>query len=158
MLLRMPGRRWRPDVGRQSQEIYPRPAGNPLLRESVEHARTWPTSTLGTCYNQSAGAGVGANGRPHASWVRSKNDPEEKDDVEPFLGQIQLLPYNFAPQGWALCDGQVLPISENTALFSLLGTNFGGDGRQTFALPKLAGPSEAVAYYIALVGIFPQRS
>lgn len=77
--------------------------------------------------------------------------------MEPFLGQIQLFPYNFAPQGWALCDGQILQISQNTALFALLGTNFGGNGQTTFGLPKLAGPAAAVGYYIALQGIFPQR-
>ena len=77
--------------------------------------------------------------------------------MEPFLGQIQLLPYNFAPRGWALCDGQILSIAQNTALFALIGTNFGGDGKATFALPKLAGPSASVAYYIALQGIFPSR-
>ena len=77
--------------------------------------------------------------------------------MEPFLGQIQLFPYNFAPRGWALCDGQVLPISSNTALFSLIGTNFGGDGEQTFALPKLAGPAAAIGYCIAVQGVYPPR-
>ena len=77
--------------------------------------------------------------------------------MEPFLGQIQLLPYNFAPKGWAPCDGQSLSISQNMALFALIGTNFGGDGKTTFALPKLAGPATAVGYYIALEGIFPSR-
>jgi microcystin-dependent protein len=57
----------------------------------------------------------------------------------PFLGQIQPLPYNFAPRGWAQCDGQLLPISQNTALFSLLGTFYGGNGQSTFALPDLRG-------------------
>jgi microcystin-dependent protein len=57
----------------------------------------------------------------------------------PFLGQITLFPYNFAPFGWAMCEGQLLPISQNTALFSLLGTQFGGDGRSNFALPDLRG-------------------
>jgi microcystin-dependent protein len=59
--------------------------------------------------------------------------------LEPFLGQLALVPYNFAPKGWALCNGQLLPINQNQALFSLLGTNFGGDGRTTFALPDLRG-------------------
>lgn len=59
----------------------------------------------------------------------------------PFIGQIQLFGFNFAPRGWAFCDGQLLPISSNTALFSLLGTTFGGDGRTTFALPDLRGRS-----------------
>lgn len=59
--------------------------------------------------------------------------------MEPFLGQITLFPFNFAPHGWAFCQGQLLPISQNTALFSLLGTSFGGDGRSSFALPDLRG-------------------
>ena len=58
---------------------------------------------------------------------------------EPFLGQIQPFGFNFAPRGWAKCDGQLLPISQNDALFSLLGTTYGGDGRTTFALPDLRG-------------------
>jgi microcystin-dependent protein len=56
---------------------------------------------------------------------------------QPFLGMIIIVPYNFAPLGWAFCAGQILPISQNTALFSLLGTTFGGDGQTTFALPDL---------------------
>src|SRR3954463_11082121 len=59
--------------------------------------------------------------------------------AEPFLGEICLYPYNFAPRGWALCNGQILPISQNTALFSLLGTTYGGNGVTTFALPDLRG-------------------
>ena len=58
---------------------------------------------------------------------------------DPFLGQIELFPFNFAPVGWALCQGQLLSIPQNTALFSLLGTNFGGDGRSNFGLPNLQG-------------------
>jgi microcystin-dependent protein len=57
----------------------------------------------------------------------------------PFLAEIRIFTGNFAPTGWALCDGQLLPISQNTALFSLLGTTYGGDGRTTFALPNLQG-------------------
>lgn len=53
----------------------------------------------------------------------------------PFLGEIMMVPYNFAPLGWAFCDGQILPISQNTALFSLLGTFYGGNGTSNFALP-----------------------
>ena len=56
-----------------------------------------------------------------------------------FLGQIQLVAFNFAPSGWAMCDGQLLPITQNTALFSLLGTYYGGDGIHNFALPNLQG-------------------
>lgn len=58
---------------------------------------------------------------------------------EPFLGEIKIWALNFAPRGWAFCDGQTLDIAQNTALFSLLGTTYGGDGRTTFALPDLRG-------------------
>ena len=57
--------------------------------------------------------------------------------AEPFLGQIQPFGFNFAPRGWAMCNGQLLPIAQNTALFSLLGTTYGGNGQTTFALPDL---------------------
>jgi microcystin-dependent protein len=59
--------------------------------------------------------------------------------MDQFVAEIRLFPFNFAPRGWALCDGQILPISQNTALFSLLGTMYGGDGKSTFALPNLQG-------------------
>ena len=59
--------------------------------------------------------------------------------AEPFRGEIRLFSFNFAPKGWAPCNGQLLPIAQNQALFALLGTNYGGDGRVTFALPNLKG-------------------
>ena len=59
--------------------------------------------------------------------------------AEPYLGQLSLFPFSFAPKGYAFCNGQILPISQNTALFSLLGTTYGGNGVQTFALPNLQG-------------------
>jgi microcystin-dependent protein len=59
--------------------------------------------------------------------------------MDPFLGEIRIFAGNFAPRGWALCSGQILPIAPNTALFALLGTTYGGDGRTTFALPDLRG-------------------
>ncbi|WP_297089457.1 tail fiber protein [uncultured Draconibacterium sp.] len=59
--------------------------------------------------------------------------------MEPFIGQIMMFGGNFAPRGWALCDGQLLSIAQNTALFSILGTMYGGDGRTTFGLPDLRG-------------------
>ena len=59
--------------------------------------------------------------------------------ADPFVAEIRIFPFNFAPKGWAWCDGQLLPISQNTALFSLLGTTYGGDGKSTFALPDLQG-------------------
>lgn len=59
--------------------------------------------------------------------------------MEPFIGQIMMVGFNFAPRGWAKCDGQLLPINQNQALFSLLGTQYGGDGETTFGLPDLRG-------------------
>ena len=58
---------------------------------------------------------------------------------EPFLSEIKIVSFNFAPKGWALCNGQFLPINQNQALFSLLGTTYGGNGQTTFALPNLRG-------------------
>lgn len=58
---------------------------------------------------------------------------------EPFLAEIRIVGFNFAPRGWALCDGQILPINQNQSLYSLLGTTYGGDGRTSFALPDLRG-------------------
>jgi microcystin-dependent protein len=60
---------------------------------------------------------------------------------EPFVGEIRMVGFNFAPRGWAFCEGQLMPIAQNSALFSLLGTTYGGDGRNTFALPDLRGRS-----------------
>src|SRR3954467_8741564 len=59
--------------------------------------------------------------------------------ADPFVAEVRIFPFNFPPTGWAFCDGQILPISQNTALFSLLGTTYGGDGKSTFALPDLQG-------------------
>lgn len=94
--------------------------------------------------------------------------------MEPFIGEICQYPYNFAPKGWALCHGQLMPISQNQALFSLLGTTYGGDGRTTFNLPDLrlkdangnviqlqVGEIHEgkvyMEYSIALQGIYPSR-
>lgn len=59
--------------------------------------------------------------------------------ADPFVAEIRIFPFNFAPRGWAWCDGQLLPLSQNTALFSLLGTTYGGNGKSNFALPDLQG-------------------
>jgi microcystin-dependent protein len=59
--------------------------------------------------------------------------------ADPFVAEVRIFPFNFAPKGWAWCNGQLLPISQNTALFSLLGTMYGGDGKSTFALPGIEG-------------------
>jgi microcystin-dependent protein len=59
--------------------------------------------------------------------------------MDPFVAEIRIFPFNFAPKGWAFCDGQIMPISQNTALFSLLGTTYGGNGTSNFALPNFQG-------------------
>src|SRR4051812_22594720 len=59
--------------------------------------------------------------------------------MDPFVAEIRIFPFNFAPKGWAFCDGQILPLSQNTALFSLLGTTYGGNGQSNFALPNMQG-------------------
>lgn len=59
--------------------------------------------------------------------------------MDPFVAEIRIFPFNFPPRGWAFCSGQILPISQNTALFSLLGTTYGGDGKSNFALPNMQG-------------------
>ncbi|MEA1015636.1 phage tail protein [Sphingosinicella sp. LY1275] len=59
--------------------------------------------------------------------------------ADPFVAEIRVFPFNFAPKGWAFCDGQLMPLSQNTALFSLLGTTYGGNGKSNFALPNLQG-------------------
>jgi microcystin-dependent protein len=59
--------------------------------------------------------------------------------MDPFVAEVRIFPFNFAPKGWAFTEGQLLPLSQNTALFSLLGTTYGGDGKSTFALPNMQG-------------------
>lgn len=79
---------------------------------------------------------------------------------EALIGQIELFPYSYEPMDWALCDGRLLAVNQYTALFSLIGNKFGGDGVTTFALPNLKGtePIPNTNYYIALNGLYPQRS
>ncbi|WAS96805.1 phage tail protein [Nannocystis punicea] len=78
--------------------------------------------------------------------------------MDPLLAEIRLFAGNFVPRGWAACEGQLLPIAQNAALFSLLGNTYGGDGRTTFALPTLrAAPAEGLRYIIALEGVYPSR-
>jgi microcystin-dependent protein len=76
-----------------------------------------------------------------------------------FIGEMRLFAFEVVPKGWSACEGQLLPISQNTALFSLLETRFGGDGRTTFALPDMRGKAPAETHYcIALQGAFPMPS
>jgi len=77
--------------------------------------------------------------------------------MEPFFGEVKYFAGNFAPEGWAFCQGQMMSIANNTALFSLLGANFGGDGRTTFALPKIEDLNGCKAI-IAIRGVYPNRS
>ena len=81
---------------------------------------------------------------------------------EPFIGEIRDFGMNFCPRGWAKTDGQLLEISENTALYSLLGIKFGGDARMTFGLPSMRPPFDAnnvpLSRCIALVGVYPSRN
>src|SRR6185295_14392283 len=74
-------------------------------------------------------------------WCLSDPNLKESSMSDPFVAEIRMFAGNFAPKGWATCDGQLLPISQNTALFSLLGTYYGGDGKSTFALPNLQSSS-----------------
>ena len=77
----------------------------------------------------------------------------------PTLGQVTLFGNNFCPRGWAETNGQLLPISSNSALFSLFGTNFGGDGRTTFGLPKLPkSQNNSMRYCVAIIGTYPSRN
>lgn len=84
--------------------------------------------------------------------------------MDVFLGIIKSFPYGYAPRGWALCDGRMMNIVNNQALFALISNRFGGDGRTTFALPDLRGAAPDTLnngycqYYIATMGIFPPRS
>ena len=84
--------------------------------------------------------------------------------AQPFLGEVETFAFNFCPQGWAPLNGQIMAISQNTALFSLLGNTYGGDGKTTFALPigkavfTLSPGSPQLLQCIALAGIFPSRN
>jgi microcystin-dependent protein len=80
--------------------------------------------------------------------------------MDMFMGSIMLVGFNFAPPNWAFCNGQILPINDNPALFSLLGTTYGGNGQTTFALPNLnAGALQpGLNYIICLNGVYPSRN
>lgn len=82
-------------------------------------------------------------------------------DVDCYIGEIRLFAGNYAPRGWALCNGQVLALAQNTPLFSILGTRYGGDGQIRFHLPNLAPLADAnghtIAYIICLDGLYPAR-
>jgi microcystin-dependent protein len=77
--------------------------------------------------------------------------------MDSYLGMVCLFGYEFQVHNWMKCDGQILSIQQNTALFALLGTNYGGNGQTTFGLPKMAAPMEGMSYQICIQGIFPSR-
>jgi microcystin-dependent protein len=77
--------------------------------------------------------------------------------MDAILGSLLLVPFNWAPQGWLPCNGMTLQVSQNAALFSLLGTQFGGDGHSTFALPKLEAPAANLHWIICTQGMYPSR-
>lgn len=79
--------------------------------------------------------------------------------MEPFIGQVELFAFTSPPRGWMPCDGRVLEVKKNTALFSILRDRFGGDGKTTFALPDLkdAAPADC-GYFIAVQGVYPPRA
>lgn len=79
----------------------------------------------------------------------------ESSDGTPYLGEISLVGFNFAPNGWFPADGRSLPIDEHEALFGLLGTKYGGDGTSTFNLPTLAAPQQGMVYVISMYGQYP---
>lgn len=76
-------------------------------------------------------------------------------DAMPYIGEISLVGFNFAPNGWLPADGRSLPIDEHEALFGLLGTKYGGDGTATFNLPTLAAPQQGMVYVISVYGQYP---
>ena len=87
--------------------------------------------------------------------VAAANPPVARADGDPWIGEIALVGFNFAPLGWAFCDGQILPIAQYTALFSLLGTSYGGNGINTFALPDLRGRTPVHAGGSSGLGLSP---
>ncbi|RXJ02301.1 microcystin-dependent protein [Anaerobacillus alkaliphilus] len=92
--------------------------------------------------------------------TKTQHEPVLAASSESYIGTVQLFAFNYAPQGWVRCEGQLLPLAQNTALFSLIGINYGGDGKSTFALPDLRGlsPVPGMEYYINLQGIYPSRN
>ena len=77
--------------------------------------------------------------------------------MDAILGSLLLVPFNWAPLGWLPCNGMAMQINQNAALFSLLGTQFGGDGHSTFALPKLEAPAVNLHWIICTQGMYPSR-
>ncbi len=121
----------------------------PLLGPRLAHGRSRSTVTVPVARSPATPEAAGAQ-------------------ADHFIGEIRLVPYTFAPRGWAFCQGQLLPVSSYQALFSLVGTQYGGDGRRSFALPdlrrveqalrELSGTAQTYRHVIALTGLYPSRS
>ena len=90
-----------------------------------------------------------------AIWMVASSERARAEE-DPYIGQIVLFGTTFCPRGWALADGSLLPVAQNSALFALLGTTYGGDGRSTFALPNFPQP-HGLRYCVAMTGIYPSR-
>jgi hypothetical protein len=107
------------------------------------------------------GVGAGAAAAAGAALPAVAGSSNAPFGSEPFIGEITMFAGTYAPRGWAFCEGQTLPISGNDALFSILGTNYGGDGRKNFKIPDMTKQENrlgGVRYIIALQGIYPSRS
>ncbi len=119
--------------------------------------RRGPPGPRGAKGEQGPRGAKGEQGPPGPQGQIGPQGPEGLN--KPFIGEIRLFGGNFAPRDWTLCEGQLLSIADNTALFSILGTTYGGDGRTTFGLPDLSDhrPGD-VHYIIALQGFYPSRN
>jgi len=95
-----------------------------------------------------------------SGYVDVGGERERRGMAEPLLGEIRMFGGDFAPRGWARCQGQLLTIADHAPLYSLIGTTYGGDGVETFALPDLpqdTAPASSITYIIALAGVYPAR-
>ena len=119
--------------------------------------RRGPSGPRGVQGEQGPRGVQGEQGPPGPQGSIGPRGPEGLN--KPFIGEIRLFGGNFAPRDWILCEGQLLSITDNTALFSILGTTYGGDGRTTFGLPDLSDHGSVdVNYIIALQGFYPSRN
>src|SRR5215471_6546661 len=98
-----------------------------------------PAAASRTTISSRTSASISSSRFSASSPVRPRGAIARRNQMDPFVAEIRIFPFNFAPKGWAFCDGQILPLSQNTALFSLLGTTYGGDGKSNFALPNMQG-------------------
>src|SRR5262249_39397594 len=98
-----------------------------------------PAAASRTTISSRTSASISSSRSSASSPARPRGAKARRKQMDPFVAEIRIFPFSFAPKGWAFCDGQILPLSQNTALFSLLGTTYGGDGKSNFALPNMQG-------------------